>query len=240
MACCLSFSYSARDGMPWKVIGVAITAIIASLVVLGRVSGIVVDWAWFSTVGYADVFWTILAAKGAVFIAAFAVSALLLWANGTLALQFASQRGLPHSAALHLDLTTRTLPAVQAALFGFASPRFPRRLLILGVALVVALLIAMGETGQWDLILRFIYQVPYGHDEPLFDNDIGVYLFSLPVYVALKNWMLLILVVCTLMAGPIYFIHGEIDLERWPWRISSAVTAHGSMLRSRMSRPIRQ
>ena len=35
--------------MPWKSIGVAIAAIVASLIVLGRVSGIVVDWAWFST-----------------------------------------------------------------------------------------------------------------------------------------------------------------------------------------------
>jgi hypothetical protein len=32
----------------------------------------------------------------------------------------------------------------------------PWRLLILAVAFVVGLLIAMGETGKWDLILRFI------------------------------------------------------------------------------------
>ena len=49
----------------------------------------------------------------------------------------------------------------------------------------------MGETGKWDLILRFIYQVPYGQSDPLFGKDIGFYLFSLPVYVALKNWLLL-------------------------------------------------
>ena len=217
--------------MPWKSIGVAIAAFIVSLVVLGRVSGIVVDWAWFSTIGYVEVFWTIFAAKAAVFTAVFAVSASLLWVNGTLALQFASQRGLSLPAALHPDFTSApTLPAVQTALFGLTSPRFPWRLLILGVALVIALLIAMGETGQWDLILRFIYQVPYGQTEPLFDNDIGFYLFSLPVYVALKNWLLLILVMCTLMAGAIYFVHGEIDLDQRPWRISSAVIAHGSVL----------
>ena len=72
-------------------------------------------------------------------------------------------------------------------------PLLPWRLLILAVALVVGLLIAIGETGQWDLILRFIYQVPYGQNDPLFGKDIGFYLFSLPVYIALKNWMLLIL-----------------------------------------------
>ena len=129
-----------------------------------------------------------------VFTAVFAVSASLLWVNGTLALQFASQRGLSLSAALHPDFTTApTLPAVQIALFGITSRQVPLALRSSGCRLVIALLVAMGETGQWDLILRFIYQVPYGQNEPLFDNDIGFYLFSLPVYVALKNWLLLIL-----------------------------------------------
>src|SRR6266404_1311973 len=45
--------------MPWKGIGVAIAVIVAFLIVLGRASGVVVDWAWFSTIGYVGVFWTI-------------------------------------------------------------------------------------------------------------------------------------------------------------------------------------
>ena len=70
------------------------------------------------------------------------------------------------------------------------------------------------ETGNWDLILRFIYQVPYGQNDPLFGKDIGFYLFSLPAYVALKNWMLLMLLLeqrswparCTC-------VHGDINLD---------------------------
>jgi uncharacterized membrane protein (UPF0182 family) len=86
-------------------------------------------------------------------------------------------------------------------------------LLILFVALVLGLLIAMGETGRWDLILRFIYQAPYGRNDPLFGKDIGFYLFSLPVYVAVKNWLLWILLLATLMAGSIYFLHDDISLD---------------------------
>ena len=216
--------------MPWKGIGVAIAVIVASLIVLGRASGFVVDWAWFSTIGYVGVFWTVFATKAVLFTAVFAVSTLLLWVNGTLAFRFASQRRLRLPAALDpasrpsghcprrrpscLDLR----PAVAVA---FAHP---------GVALVLGLLIAMGETGNWDLILRFIHQVPYGQRDPLFGKDIGFYLFSLPVYVALKNWMLLILVLSALIAGAVYFVHGDINLDRRPWRISSAAIAHGSAL----------
>jgi hypothetical protein len=93
------------------------------------------------------------------------------------------------------------LPGTLAYLLALVSSLLQRHLIILAVALVIGLLIAIGETGQWDLILRFIYQVPYGQNDPLFDRDIGFYLFSLPVYVALKNWMLMILVLSTLIAG---------------------------------------
>ncbi len=103
-------------------------------------------------------------------------------------------------------------------------------MIILAAALVAGLLIAIGETGKWDLILRFIYQVPYGQSDPLFDKDIGFYLLSLPVYIALKDWMLWILFLSALMAGAVYFLRGQINLDRRPWRISSAAIAHGSAL----------
>ena len=86
--------------MPWKGIGAAIAIIVASLIVLGRASGFVVDWAWFPTIGYVGVFWTVFATKAVLFTAVFAVSALLLWVNGTRALRFASQRRLRLPAAL--------------------------------------------------------------------------------------------------------------------------------------------
>jgi hypothetical protein len=72
--------------------------------------------------------------------------------------------------------------------------------------------------------------VPYGQNDPLFDKDIGFYLFSLPVYVALKNWLILILLLSTLMVAAIYIVHGDINLDRRPWGVSSAAIAHGSAL----------
>ena len=80
------------------------------------------------------------------------------------------------------------------------------------------------------MILRFIYQVPYGQNDPLFGKDIGFYLFSLPVYVALKNWMVLILLLSGAMAGAVYVLHGEINLDSRLWRFSPAALAHGSAL----------
>jgi uncharacterized membrane protein (UPF0182 family) len=211
--------------MRWGRFGVPI-AIIVFLFALGRVSSVVVDWAWFTSIGYVNVFWTAFVTKAALFAVVFTVSTLLLWANATLAVRFASGPLLPGSAAFGPFAPVRALPGSP----GLALSPLMWRLLILAVAVVLALLIAMGESGRWDLILRFIYQAPFGRNDPLFDKDIGFYIFSLPLYVALKNWLLWILLLATLIAGAIYFVHGDISFESRPWRFSSPAIAHGSAL----------
>ena len=193
--------------MRWGRFGVPI-AIIVFLFALGRISSVVVDWAWFSSIGYVGVFWTAFVTKAALFVVVFAVSTLLLWVNATLAVRFTSGPRLLGSAAFDPFAPVRALPGSP----GIALSPLMWRLLILAVAVVLALLIAMGESGRWDLILRFIYQAPFARNDPLFDQDIGFYLFSLPLCVALKNWLLWILLLATLMAGAIYFVHGDISL----------------------------
>ncbi len=168
-------------------------------------ASVVVDWAWFSSIGYVGVFWTALATKAALFVVVFAVSTLLLWANATLALRFASRPRLRLPAAFNPGFVTfQASPGPWAETYGLQPSPWVWRLLILAVAVILGLLIALGETGRWDLILRFIYQAPYGRNDPLFDKDIGFYLFSLPVYVAVKNWLLWLL----LLAAP----HGRRNL----------------------------
>src|SRR5271166_4680619 len=215
--------------MALRRIGVAI-ALIVALIALARIMSVVVDWAWFSSIGYVGVFWTALAAKAALFVVVFAFSTLLLWANATLALRFAPRPRLRVPAAFNPSFATFQAPAPWAGSHGLQPSSLVWRLIILAVAVILGLLIALGESSRWDLILRFIYQAPYGRNDPLFDKDIGFYLFSLPVYVAVKNWLMWLLVLAGLMAGAIYFAHGEISPGRPSWSVSPAAIAHGSAL----------
>jgi uncharacterized membrane protein (UPF0182 family) len=216
--------------MPWRRFGVPI-AVIVVFFALGRITSLVVDWAWFSSIGYVGVFWTGFITKAALFVVVLAVSTFLLWANATLAYRFGSRWRPALPAAFDPGFATvRVSPGPMAGSYGLPLSPLLWRLLILAVALVLGLLIAMGETGKWDLILRFVYQAPYGRNDPLFDKDIGFYLFSLPVYVALKNWLLWILLLGSLTAGSIYFVQDDISLDSQPWRFSSAAIAHGSAL----------
>src|SRR5271165_5515705 len=212
--------------MPWRRFGVPI-AVIVLLFALGRSASVVVDWAWFSSIGYVGVFWTAFVTKAVLFVVVFAVSTLFLWANAALAHRFAARPGLKLPAVFDPGVATfRTSPGPLA---GLQPSPLAWRLIIVAIALILGFLIAMGETGRWDLILRFIYQAPYGQIDPLFLKDIGFYLFSLPVLVALKNWLIWILLLASVMAGSIYFLHDDISLDP-RWRISSAAIAHASAL----------
>jgi uncharacterized protein len=211
--------------MRWTRVAMVGAVAVVSLIALGRISDFLVDWLWFSSIGYVEVFWTIFTAKAVLFVAVFAGSAGALWLSGRLALR--SVR--PHArsrATFTPQLPATSLPE----LFRQVSPRLPWRLVIAGIALVLGLLIAIGEISSWDLALRFLHQLPYGASDPVFGKDIGFYLFSLPAYVALKNWLLLLLFCSAVLAGAIYWLHGDIELDKSPLRLSPAAIAHASAL----------
>src|SRR5439155_2591299 len=102
--------------------------------------------------------------------------------------------------------------------------------LVMAAGGILAILIAAVETSNWDVFLRFLYHVPYGRNDPVYGTDIGFYLFSLPAYVALKNWLLLTLAAGALLAGAVYWLHEDIDFSQQRPSISSAAVAHGSAL----------
>jgi uncharacterized membrane protein (UPF0182 family) len=176
---------------------------------------------------YLDVFWTILGGKAVLFFAVFAGTALLLWVNGFLAHGFARRRGHVHRVDFEqITAGVQTLPE----LLRLMGQRLPWRLLIAAVAVVLGVLVAAGEVGNWSVFLRYFYQVPYGLSDPQYGKDIGFYLFSLPAYVVIKNWLLLMLVLSFLVAGAVYWVRGDIEFTEQRRSISAAAIAHGSAL----------
>ena len=99
-----------------------------------------------------------------------------------------------------------------------------------GGASFIAMLVGWGEIHNWGVFLRFLYQVLYGASDPLYDKDIGFYLFSLPAYVVIKNWMLLTLFLSALFVGAVYWVHGDIEYDAQRRSISPTAIAHGSVL----------
>jgi uncharacterized membrane protein (UPF0182 family) len=206
---------------------VAVVIFIICVILLTIFAGFLVDWLWFSEVGYLDVFWTTIVAEVAIFIAVFIATSIMLWVNGLLALRF-SQTGLGYRPVTlpWQSSGTATLPDALELL----RDRLPWRVAIPLAACLLALLVAWGQVDSWAIFLRFLYQVPAGASDPLYNKDIGFYLFALPAYVAIKNWMLFTLFLSALFAGAIYLVHGDIEYNIHRRSVTPAVIAHGSVL----------
>ncbi len=157
--------------MTLRRIALAMIVVAAFFIALGFALDFLVDWLWFSSVGYLNVFLTIFAAKGGLFFIVFAASATVLWINGALA-----QSSSPRPKDLRLPFAPRERQQTLAGL----PQHLPWRFLLVGGALILGGFIAVGERSSWDLALRFIWQAPYGQSDPLYGKDIGFYLFSLP------------------------------------------------------------
>jgi uncharacterized membrane protein (UPF0182 family) len=215
--------------MSIKRLAILIAIVVVGLIVLGRAGTVLVDWLWFSSIGYVGVFWTIITTRAVLFLVVLAVSAGAFFLSGGLALCFAGQPAVwpPPARARPFPGHGSQTPF---ELLGYATSHVPWRLLVAGMAVLLGLLTAFIELSNWDVVLRFLYQVPYGASDPVFDKDIGFYLFSLPAYVALKNWLLLLVVFSAALAGLVYWTHGDIELDKRPRRLSRAVLIHASAL----------
>ena len=210
--------------MPWRRTAVAAAAIVACLTILNFIIDFVVDWTWFGAIGYLDVFWTVFSTRALLFLTVFAATTIILWANGWLASRLAKP-----GIGRFLELAGAAVrPPLSANVPDVVRRRLP--LFVAGAAAFLGGLLAAAEMTNWDVLLKFIYQVPYGQRDPIFGNDIGFYLFSLPAYIALKNWMLLTVSLSVLSAGTVYWVCGHIELDGQRRRISQTAIAHGSAL----------
>jgi uncharacterized protein len=209
-----------RSVLAWWIIAVIVFII---LLWLARVAGeVLVDWLWFSSVGYLSVFWTSVAAQVAVVGGVWIATASALWLNGWLARRLAQRPSTPSVTATGWQPPPDPLAVLR--------DRLPWPHVIVGSAALLGLFVAAGESGDWPTLLQYLYQTPYGANDPLYGKDIGFYLFSLPVYVQIKNWMMLTLILSALFAGAIYWLHGDIEYGPHSRSMSAAVIAHGSAL----------
>ena len=79
--------------MTLRRIALTMIAVAAFFIALWIVLDFLVDWLWFSTLGYLGVFLTTFAAKAGLFLVVFATSAFVLWLNGALAHRLAKRSG---------------------------------------------------------------------------------------------------------------------------------------------------
>ena len=186
-----------------------VAAIILVLVTFVTLSRFFVDLLWFDSLGFRAVFTTVWFTEIAVFIVAAVISSALLGANGLVAVRGSAESPRRHRFRV-VGRGSSGLPEV----IEFSPDALPWRLIVLGIALALGVLIGLAQSGNWDAILKWFHAVPFARSDPLFGHDLGFYVFSLPVYELVRDWAILVIFLAALMAAIIYSVRGDVSYRQ--------------------------
>ncbi len=186
------------------------------LMVFLRIIGLITEWFWFQEVGYQTVFTVTLLSKiktGVLFGAAFFVIF-----GGSLLLAF--------------HLSRSPLFGYEGYGTGFRLPLQEMgpgllKVLIPIVALVFSLFAAASGSAQWENFLRFLNPSAFGVPDPLFNQDIGFYVFQLPFLIHLYGWLKFVLLLTLAATGFLYLIRRSfLFIPPRIWKFSTAARIH--------------
>ncbi len=180
------------------IIGLGIVVVL----LLWTIVSVYPDWLWFKNLGFSPVFWTMLFSRFGFGILIWLLLIVILSINLSAARRFSpvSVSGSPHGAmdgyASQLGLSGRAL-----------------NILLFAFIMIISFVIASKGSKQWDLLLRFLYQQPFGTTDPVFNKDLGFYIFSLPFYNYIRSGLMVLFILAGLVTLGWYLKNGGLQIE---------------------------
>jgi hypothetical protein len=98
------------------------------------------------------------------------------------------------------------------------------------VAVAFGLLTGVSMSSLWNEWLLFANRVDFGTVDPIYDADVGFYVFQLPFYGAVVDWMFASFVIILLIVAVAHYLNGGIRLQPAIERVTPQVKAHLSVL----------
>jgi hypothetical protein len=170
---------------------------------------------WFESVGFSQVFWTRLTWQILIWAIAFVGYSLFVWGNYWLAMEGTRHREFSFLANSELELYSKPVA----------------NYVVLGAIALAALIAAASSIPAWTTVLKYLHSTEFGSRDPIFRQDIGFYIFRLPLYEGIYNWLLGILALALGVSCLVYSLKGAIVLDRYRRpRLSARAKIHLSVL----------
>ncbi|MCF8010072.1 MAG: UPF0182 family protein [Clostridiales bacterium] len=192
-----------------KFIYLALVAVLLAVIFLKWGVNLYVDYLWFDSVEYSSVFLKILLSDLGVRLITGLLTFIVLLFNLYLTrrpiLNLIQKSKSKENDGI-IDINNSSWDKILA----------PRVLNIIFIAtsLVLALFVSTAIKGDWIIFQNFINATPFNTIEPVFQKDIGFYVFKLPFYQLIYQILMWITILSALTVGIIYLFintgHGGI------------------------------
>ena len=202
----------------WPIIGL----ILLILMIVSGIASIYIDVIWFKSIEFVSIFWKILLTKGIVITFFAALFFILSYINLSFARRFAPE------FKVEIDQNEFERPEIQ--LFKSLQNIEVNKKFVLLFSLVAAFFMGFSENASWEKILIYFNRTSFGVTDPIFNKDIGFYMFSLPFLEFVRNWLFFSLTIITVVVGAIYVVKKAIKLENKKIEIETPVKIHLSVL----------
>ncbi|WP_394939054.1 UPF0182 family protein [Psychromicrobium sp. YIM B11713] len=178
------------------------TLIILVLAVIAFVffANVYTEILWFNQLGFQDVFWKTNISKGLIFLAAFALMFVAVFISIRIAYRSRPVYAPDNEAQSNLNRYQQQLEPV-------------RKVMMIGVPLVFALFAGVAALGQWQKVLLFFYQQPFGQTDPQFGLDIAFYTNTLPFLGFLSGLLISAVLISGIVALLTHYLYGAIRIQ---------------------------
>ncbi|MGY6500407.1 MAG: UPF0182 family membrane protein [Acidimicrobiales bacterium] len=201
---------------------VVLVALFFFVTSLRGIAGFYTDYLWFDALDLTGVWTGVLGAQIALAVIFTAVFFALMWVNLWFADRLAP-RFRPTGPEEELLERYHEVVGTRTGLVRIA------------VSGLLALIAGLGTAGQWNAWILFTNRQDFGRTDPLFDTDIGFYVFQLPFLSFVANWFFWSLVFVFIITAAAHYINGGIRLQISGERVTPQVKGHLSVLLGAMA-----
>ncbi|MEX3609534.1 UPF0182 family protein [Rothia sp. LK2588] len=218
-------------------------AIVAALVIaFVFATQVYTNVLWFDQLGFLNVFITQNLYRLALFLITALITAGAIWAN----MHYAYKKGQAPTAAQnrpprpHPEAQRPGNPADPFSdftdVFNQNMDRYReqveklRKVLLIAVPTALGLFVGAGATSQWETVALFFNAVDFGRTDPEFGKDLGFFIFSLPFWKMLVNFLSTLLLLSGLAALVMHYFYGGIKVHERGIDTTSAFRRHAAIL----------
>jgi len=206
----------------FKFRGLIVGLVVFLILLIAFIGRFYIPMLWLSSVNYISVFWKILLTQFWVGIFFAVLFFIISFVNFNYARRYAP--------VIQLDTTAEESERPEMQLYRSLQSFQISKRFVIGFSLIISILMGISELANWQEILVYLNRVAFGMNDPIFGQDIGFYLFSLPFLEYIRNWLSFAIGFILVIVLMVYVVKKAIRFEYRKLSIDPPVKLHLSLL----------